>query len=72
MSSITGIVIAKNEENRLADCLDSLSFCDEIIVVDNGSEDRTVDIAKRMGAEVFTLTSDDFSKLRNFGLTKKD
>ena len=70
MSSITGIVIAKNEENRLADCLDSLSFCDEIIVVDNGSEDRTVDIAKRMGAEVFTLTSDDFSKLRNFGLTK--
>ena len=70
MSSISAIVIAKNEENRLADCLDSLSFCDEVIVVDNGSEDRTQDIAKRMGAKVFNLKSDDFSELRNYGLRK--
>ena len=70
MSSISAIVIAKNEENRLADCLDSLSFCDEIIVVDNGSEDRTVEIAERMGTKVFNLKSDDFSELRNYGLRK--
>lgn len=70
MNSISGIVIAKNEENRIADCLDSLSFCDETIVIDGGSEDRTIDIAARMGARVFTLASDDFSRLRNFGLTK--
>lgn len=70
MNTISGIVIAKNEENMIADCLDSLSFCDEIIVVDNGSEDRTVEIAKRMGAKVFDFVADDFSKLRNYGLEK--
>lgn len=70
MSSISAIVIAKNEEDRIADCLDSLAFCNEIIVVDNGSEDRTQDIVKRMGAKVFSLETDDFSELRNFGLKK--
>jgi len=70
MSSISAIVIAKNEELMIADCLDSLSFCDEIVVVEDGSTDRTVEIAERMKAKVFTLETDDFSKLRNFGLTK--
>lgn len=67
---ISGVVIAKNEENMIVDCLDSLSFCDEIIMIDNGSEDRTIDIAKRMGAKVFSFETRDFSKLRNFGLAK--
>lgn len=70
MSKISGIVIAKNAENLIADCLDSLSFCDEIVVVDNNSEDRTKDIAEKMGAEVFEYTSDNFSEMRNFGLKK--
>lgn len=70
MSKISAIVIAKNEENMIADCLDSVSFCDEIVVVDGGSDDRTAEVAKRMGANVFTFKSDDFSKLRNFGLSK--
>lgn len=70
MSAISGIVIAKNEEDRIADCLDSLSFCDEKIVVDNGSEDRTVDIAERMGAKVFVYRLNDFSEIRNYGLRK--
>ena len=70
MTKISVIVIAKNEEDMIADCLDSLSFCDEIVLVDNGSEDRTCDIAKRMGAKIVSLKTDDFSKLRNFGLEK--
>lgn len=70
MSSISAIIIAKNEEDMIADCLDSLSFCHEIIVVDGGSEDRTADIAKRMGAKVFNFKSDDFSEARNYGLKK--
>ena len=68
--TISAIVIAKDEENRIADCLDSVSFCDEIIVVDNGSKDRTVEISRRMGAKVFEDNSEDFSELRNFGLQK--
>lgn len=67
---LSGVVIAKNEEDMIADCLDSLSFCDEIIVVDNGSMDRTVEIAERMGAQVISSQTDDFSEMRNLGLSK--
>jgi glycosyltransferase involved in cell wall biosynthesis len=68
---ISGIIIAKDAENLIADCLDSLSFCSEIIVVDNDSQDRTREIAEKMGAKVFLHPSaDDFSELRNFGLKK--
>ena len=70
MSKISAIIMAKNEENMIADCLDSVSFCDEIIVIDGGSEDRTVEVAKRIGAKVFELKTSDFSELRNFGLDK--
>ena len=68
---ISAVVLTKNEEKNIADCLDCLSFCDEIIVVDDGSEDRTTEIAEKMGAKVFTRFLDnDFSKQRNFGLEK--
>jgi len=70
MSKISAIIMAKNEENMIADCLDSVSFCDEIIVIDGGSEDRTVEVATRIGAKVFELKTSDFSELRNFGLDK--
>lgn len=67
MSNISAIIIAKNEEEMIADCLDSLTFCDEIIVVDNQSEDRTKEIAEKMGARVITCKTDDFSKMRTEG-----
>jgi (heptosyl)LPS beta-1,4-glucosyltransferase len=69
--NISGIIIAKDAENLIADCLDSLSFCNEIIVIDDNSQDRTREIAEKMGAKVFLHPSvDDFSELRNFGLKK--
>lgn len=67
---ISGIVIVRNAEEMIADCLDSLSFCDEIVVVDSLSEDRTKDIAEKMGAKVYELKFKDFSEARNFGLKK--
>lgn len=67
---ISGIIIAKNAEDLIVDCLESISFCDEIIVVDSGSEDRTVDLAKKSIAKVFVHKSNNFSELRNFGLEK--
>ena len=70
MTRISGIIITKNAENIIADCLDSLSFCDEIVVIDNSSSDRTKEISAKMGAKVFEHESPDFSDMRNFGLKK--
>ncbi|MCL4353606.1 glycosyltransferase family 2 protein [Patescibacteria group bacterium] len=69
-NTISAIIIAKNEEERIADCIDSVAFCDEIIVVDNDSCDRTSEIAQRMGAGVYEIDSQNFSEIRNFGLEK--
>ena len=70
MSKITAIILAKDEENMIADCIESVSFCDETIIIDNGSIDNTIDIAKKMGTKVYTTKLTSFAEMRNFGLTK--
>jgi glycosyltransferase involved in cell wall biosynthesis len=47
-------VICHQEEDRIGDCLRSLAFCDEVVVVDSGSTDRTRDVAAGLGARVLT------------------
>ena len=49
---LSGCVITRNEADRIEDCLASLDFCDELIVVDSGSTDRTREIAEGFGARV--------------------
>ncbi len=63
-------MIVKNEEKNLERCLSSAApFFDQIVVVDTGSTDRTVDIAEKYGAEVhFFEWIDDFSAARNVSL----
>ena len=51
---ISACVITYQEEDRIADCLRSLSFCDDLLVVDSGSTDRTVNVAESGGARVIT------------------
>ena len=53
MINFTGIVVTCNEAMRLRDCLNSLSFCEQLIVIDLGSSDASVKIAKEFGAEVY-------------------
>jgi len=72
MKDISAIVIVKNGQEQIADCLDSLSFCDEIIVVDGASQDKTVEIAEKKKAKVFEHEMQDFSESRNFGLEKAE
>src|SRR6185312_16109173 len=46
------VMIVRDEEAALGDALESVSFADEIVVVDSGSRDRTVEIARSRGAKV--------------------
>ncbi len=66
-SRLTVGLIVKNEEKFLAQCLKSIrEIATQIVVVDTGSTDRTVEIAREYGAEVHTFAwSDDFSAARN-------
>ncbi len=63
-------MIVRNEEKMLRDCLESVSgLVDEIILVDTGSEDKTIEIAKEFGAEIFNFPwLDDFAAARNESL----
>jgi glycosyltransferase involved in cell wall biosynthesis len=72
MNKISAVVIAKNEELMIRECLESLSFCDEVIVVDNGSIDKTKEIAKELRAKIYDIDSSNFSEIRNFGLEKAE
>jgi len=56
MSTISVVLITKNEENQLKKCLQSVSWADEIIVLDSGSEDKTLEIAGSFDAQVFSNT----------------
>lgn len=49
---LSAVLIVKNESDKLAECLESLYFADEILVLDSGSTDDTCDIAHRYGARV--------------------
>lgn len=53
---ISATVITKNESDNLADCLESLTWVDEIIIVDSGSTDDTVEIAKKYTNKVYIET----------------
>lgn len=66
---ITAVIITANEEEVLEDCLKSLSgFADEIIVVDSESTDKTVSIAKKYNARIFSEKFKSFSHQRDLGL----
>lgn len=69
---ISACMIAKNEEKVIARCIKSYhAAVDEIIVVDTGSTDQTVAIAKRLGAKVFQLRwNDDFADAKNYAISK--
>src|ERR1051326_9063544 len=66
MPAITATVITFNEEDCIVECLASLSCCDEVIVVDSGSTDRTSDLAKAKGARVIVHSWEGYSKQKNF------
>lgn len=66
---ISCIVLVKNEEKNILKCIESLSWCDEIIVIDDYSSDNTVKIAQKYTKNIFQhALNNDFAQQRNFGL----
>jgi len=63
---ISACIIAFNEADRIQDCLDSLAFCDEIVLVDSFSTDNTVAIAQAAGARVLQRPFDGFRSQKAF------
>lgn len=69
--SLSVVVITKNEQENIGECLQSIKFASEVIVVDDYSTDKTVNVAKGLGAKVLTRKlAGDFASQRNFGLKK--
>jgi glycosyltransferase involved in cell wall biosynthesis len=63
---LSATIIAQDEARALPDCLASLSFCDEILVVDGGSRDSTREIAAGAGARVLERPFDDYARQHEF------
>lgn len=69
MPKLSAIIITKNEAQNISDCLDSLRFCDERIVVDAGSSDDTIRLAESKGARVVSHEWTGFGPQKNFALS---
>lgn len=70
-AKLSVVIITLNEEENLPRCLASIKkIADEIVVVDSGSKDKTISIARNWGARVFVRPFDNFANQRNFALEK--
>lgn len=70
MTSITAYIITYNESANIRDCLNSVLWCDEVIVIDSFSSDDTVDIALSLGARVIRNEWPGFPEQKQFGLSE--
>lgn len=70
MPRLSAIVITRDEADNIGDCLASVAFCDERIVVDCGSSDATVAIARAAGARVIHHDWPGFGPQKNFALAQ--
>jgi len=69
--NLSVVILTRNEEHNIKECVGCLDFCDEIIIIDDNSFDNTIDLAKKLGAKVYRKKlRNDFAAQRNFGLKK--
>ena len=62
-------ILAFNEEAKIADCVKSVTWADEVVVIDSHSTDKTAEIAERLGAKVVQVDFEGFGGIRVAGIT---
>ncbi|MBU2632263.1 glycosyltransferase family 2 protein, partial [Patescibacteria group bacterium] len=72
MTKLSVVISVFNEEEKIEECLSSASFADEIILVDNGSSDKTVEKAKKFNVKIYNQENDSLriDLQKNFGFQK--
>lgn len=70
MEKLSVAIITYNEEDNIGDCLESVKWADEIIIVDSFSTDRTVDIAGKYTDRIFQRTWDGYGCQKNHAIAK--
>ena len=70
MNKISVIIITKNESQNIGDCLESVKWADEIIIVDSGSIDETVSIAKQFTDKVIFNEWKGFAEQKSFAMNQ--
>ena len=70
MTKITAIIPTLNEEIHISNAIKSVSFADEIIVIDSYSSDKTIAIAEKFNVKIIKRTFDDFSSQKNFAISQ--
>jgi ubiquinone/menaquinone biosynthesis C-methylase UbiE len=70
MSDISVAIISKNEEHRIEQTLKSVGWADEIVLVDSGSSDGTIHVAKKYTDKIYQRNFDDFSSQKNYAISK--
>ena len=69
MEDVTFIILTKNEEINLLDCLKSIEgFAKRVVVIDSGSTDKTCEIAKENGADVYIHPFENYARQFNWGI----
>lgn len=69
--TITAIILTKNEEKHITRCIQSLQgICDEVVVVDSFSTDKTCEIAKQLGARIYQNPWKNYATQFNYGLSR--
>ncbi len=68
MATLSVITLALNEEHNIAECLSGVQWANELIVVDSGSVDKTVEVAKRFTDKVLRVEWKGYGATKNFAL----